>query len=172
MHSEDPDIGLLLKWKLQSEDRPCRDKVAAGSPAVRILWLKWPQVFIQNTVLFRKWIFIQNTVLFRKWISVDSTLSYDQLVQSSVLRKEVLQSMHNSITSAHLGVHKTVTKIKQTFYWYKMNDSVRLWISQCSFYEARRRPAKKPITPLTEYSVGFLWIVYRLASSVLSQTLR
>ena len=143
MQSEDPDIGILLKWKLQSEDRPCRDKVAAESPAVRSLWLQWSQLFIQNGVLFRK------------WISVDSTLSYDQLVLPSVLRKEVLQSMHNSITSAHLGVHKTVTKIKQNFYWYKMNDSVRLWISQCSFCEARKRPAKKPKAPLTEYSVGF-----------------
>ena len=94
-------------------------------------------------------------MLFRKWISVDSTLSYDQLVLPSVLRKEVLQSMNNSITSAHLGVHKTVTKIKQNFCWYKMNDSVRLWISQCSFCEARKRPAKKPKAPLTEYSVGF-----------------
>ena len=40
MQSEDPNIGLLLKWKLQSEDRPCRDKVAAESPAVSSLWLQ------------------------------------------------------------------------------------------------------------------------------------
>ena len=94
--------------------------------------------------------FYSKSVLFRKWVSVDSTLSYDQLVLPSVLRNKVLQSMHNSITSAHLGVHKTATKIKQIFYWYKMNDSVWLWISQCSFCEARKRPAKKPKAPMTE----------------------
>ena len=94
-------------------------------------------------------------MLFRKWISVDSSISYDQLPLPSVFSKEVLQSMHNRINSAHLEVHKTVTKIKQNFYWYKMNDSVRLWISQCSFCKARKRPAKKPKSPLTEYNVGF-----------------
>ncbi|MCG8033309.1 MAG: DDE-type integrase/transposase/recombinase [Candidatus Thiodiazotropha taylori] len=143
MQSEDPDIGLFLKWKLQFKDRPCRDKIAAESPAVRSLWLQWSQLFVQNGVLFRK------------WISVDSTLSYDQLVLPSVLRKEVLQSMHNGITAAHLGVHETVMKIKQNFYWYKMKESVRLWVGQCSFCEARKRPTKKPKAPLKEYSVGF-----------------
>ena len=63
--------------------------------------------------------------------------------------------MHNSVTAAHLGVHKTASKIKQNFYWYRLKESVRLWISQCSFCEARKRPAKKPKAPLTEYSVGF-----------------
>ena len=36
-----------------------------------------------------------------------------------------------------------------------MNNSVWLWISQRSLCEARKRPAKKPKAPLTQYSVGF-----------------
>ena len=143
MQSEDSDIGCILKWKEQFKERPCRDKIAAESPAVRSLWLQWSQLFVQNGVLFRK------------WTSEDSSLCYDQLVLPNILRKEVLQSMHSSVTAAHLGVHKTATKIKQNFYWYRMKESVRLWISQCSFCEARKRPARKPKAPLTEYSVGF-----------------
>lgn len=143
MQWDDPDIGVVLKWKSQSDERPSRDIVAAESPAVRSLWLQWMQLFVKNGLLFKK------------WVSEDNVLSHDQLVLPSVLRKQVLCSLHNGITSAHLGVHKTVAKIKQNFYWYKMNDSVRLWISQCSFCEARKRPAKRPKAPLTEYSVGF-----------------
>ena len=59
------------------------------------------------------------------------------------------------MTAAYLGVKKTAEKIKQNFYWYKMKESVRLWISQCSFCEAQKRPAKRPRAPLTEYCVGF-----------------
>ena len=36
---DDPDIGIVLKWKWQSDERPSRDIVAAESPAVRSLWL-------------------------------------------------------------------------------------------------------------------------------------
>lgn len=141
MQSDDPDIGTVLKWKLQSPERPRRDIVAAESPAIRSLWLQWSQIFVRNGLLFRKWVSTNN--------------AYDQFVLPSLLRKEVLKSMHDSVTAAHLGVHKTVAKIKQNFYWYKMNDSVRLWIKQCSFCGARKRPARKPRAPLMEYSVGF-----------------
>ncbi|MCG8112852.1 MAG: RNase H-like domain-containing protein [Candidatus Thiodiazotropha taylori] len=143
MQLADPDIGTVLSWKLQSQNRPSRDKVAAESPAIRNLWLQWQQLFVQNGLLFRK------------WVSADSTSSYYQFVLPSILRREVLKSLHNDITSAHLGVHKTVSKVKQNFYWYKMNESVRLWIKQCSFCEARKRPAKRAKAPLKEYSVGF-----------------
>ena len=73
MQSDDSDIGCLLQWKQQFTERPCRDKVAAESPAVRSLWLQWPQLFVRNGVLFRK------------WTSADSSLCYDQLVLPSIL---------------------------------------------------------------------------------------
>lgn len=112
MQSDDPDIGIVLNWKLQSDERPSPDIVAAA----RHLWLQWQQLIVQNGLLSKK------------WVSVDNTSSYDQFILPSLLRKEVMKSLHNSITSAYLGVHKTVAKVKQNFYWYKMNDSVRIWI--------------------------------------------
>ncbi len=81
--------------------------------------------------------------------------SYDQLVVPSILHKNILQASHNDITSAHLGVRKTMDKIKSNFYWYKMSESVKSWIKQCSFCGGRKRPANTPKAPLQEYCVGY-----------------
>ena len=35
MQNSDPDIGILIKWRLNSSERPCRDFVAGESPYVR-----------------------------------------------------------------------------------------------------------------------------------------
>ena len=34
--------------------------------------------------------------------------------------------------AGHLGVKKTTNKIKQKFYWYRLKDSVKLWIHNCT----------------------------------------
>ena len=143
MQLEDPSIGAILKFVLQSEERPSRDIIAAESPATRNLWLQWSQLVVEDSVLFRK------------WISVDGLKSYKQLILPTVLRNEIIGLSHNTITCAHLGVKKTVQKLKLNFYWYKMEDSVRLWIRQCDKCGARKRPHKRPRAALTEYTVGF-----------------
>ncbi len=143
LQMNDPDISSILSWRIKSADRPSRDVIAAESPAIRCLWLQWPQLFVKNGMLFRK------------CVVTNETKSYDQLVLPRILHREILQATHNSITSAHLGVKKTKERIKLNFYWYNMNQAVKLWINRCSFCGGRKRPAKKPKTPLQEYSVGY-----------------
>ena len=57
----------------------------------------------------------KNGLLLKKWVLEDNVLSQDQLVLPSVLRKQVLCSLHNDITSAHLGVHLCIEF--QWTYW-------------------------------------------------------
>jgi transposase InsO family protein len=143
MQKEDSDIGKILFWLSSSDIRPPRDKVAAESPATRSLWLQWSQLYLKDGILFRK------------FIQTDNVTSYDQLVLPSLLRNQVIKASHNAILSGHLGVKKTLAKIKMNFYWYKMSSSVKLWIKQCAFCGARKKPNKKAKAPLQEYYVGF-----------------
>ena len=61
---------------------------------------------------------------------------------------------HDAVTSAHLGVKKTIKKTKRQFYWYKLKESVREWIRKCSKCGARKRPHQTPRAPLEDYRVG------------------
>ena len=52
MQKSDPDIGILIKWKLNLSERPCRDIVAGESPYVRHFWLLWDQLCLKDGILF------------------------------------------------------------------------------------------------------------------------
>ena len=118
MQKNDPEIGRLIEWKSVSTVRPNRDLVAGESPYVRHLWLLWDQLCLKDGVLFKQ------------WIAHSGTQVYLQLVLPSILKKQVLESSHSALSSAHLGVNKTVNKIKQNFYWYRLKESVRDYMCQ------------------------------------------
>ena len=96
---DDSDIGPILKWKIDSSERPNRDIIAAESPATRCLWLQWSQLTVKNKVLYRK------------NVSNVKSKTYEQLVLPVLLQKEVMKATHYSILSGHLGVKKTVQKL-------------------------------------------------------------
>ncbi len=121
IQADDPDIGPVLRWKLASDDRPSRDIVAAESPVTRNLWLFWSQLFVKDGILFKK------------WVSTNSIEDYDQLVLPTILHNDVMKLAHSTLPSAHLGVNKTVDKLRRSFYGLRMSDSVRKWIKQCDF---------------------------------------
>ena len=112
MQRDDPDIGKLIQWKLHSEVRPGRDWAVGESPYVRHLWLLWDQLCFKDGVLFKQ------------WVAHKGTESYLQLVLPSILEKQVLESAHSAISSGHVGVQKTASKIQRMFYWYQ-------WKKQC-----------------------------------------
>ncbi|MES9883466.1 MAG: reverse transcriptase domain-containing protein [Sedimenticola sp.] len=143
MQLDDPDIGPVLRWQLASSDRPSRDSVAGESPYTRNMWLYWSQLCVKNGVLFKR------------WVSTDSKEDYDQLVLPTILQKDVMKLVHSALPSAHLGVNKTVEKLRLSFYWFRMSDSVRQWIKQCDFCGERKKPVKGAKAPLQKYTVGY-----------------
>ena len=139
---QDPDISFVVNWLKADSQRPPRDVVAGYSPSVRNYWLHWDLLILIDGVLFRKYI-----------TSTDQECLL--LVVPKVLQKEILLSAHDSVTGAHLGINKTLSKITRRFHWYKMRDSVKLHIKQCEKCAFRKRPNKLPRSPLTEYTVGY-----------------
>lgn len=143
LQMNDPEIGKVISWKTESNVRPERDLVAGESPFVRHLWLIWDQL----TVL--------DGVLFKKWISCKGTQSYLQLILPSILKQQVLESAHSAISSGHLGVNKTTSKLQQSFYWYRLKESVKDFIQNCVTCGSRKRPGKTPKSPMIEYTVSY-----------------
>jgi transposase InsO family protein len=139
--TQDPDLAPVIDW-LQKKEKPSRDEAAAFSPVTRNLWLQYDQLSLQQGVLCRS----QPQVH-------DASPCY-QLVVPKSLQKEVLASLHDSLSGAHLGLKKTVSKLKQRFYWFGFKTSVRDWIRNCVSCGARKRPHHTPRAPLQSYRVG------------------
>jgi len=54
--------------------------------------------------------------------------SWQQLVVPHTLREEIMRELRSGALEGHLGVDKTVSKIKERFYWPGMFQEVDQWI--------------------------------------------
>ena len=62
--------------------------------------------------------------------------------------------MHDAPTSGHLGLKKTLAKVRDRYFWYGLRRDVENWVRNCNICGASKGPAKKPKAPLKLYSVG------------------
>lgn len=65
----------------------------------------------------------QNNQLRRKWKLV--------VGRDEALRRELLTYYHDSSLGGHSGVHATVKRISQWFYWKGLRKDVRNWVREC-----------------------------------------
>jgi hypothetical protein len=49
----------------------------------------------------------------------------------SVLRLRILNENHDSKVAGHCDQFKTIERLKQNFYWFKMDDDVRDYVRSC-----------------------------------------
>ena len=71
-------------------------------------WCKLVQLWDQ--------LFVKNGILWRFFEDMDGLDGVNQLVVPDSLKNEVLSGVHEGIGGGHLGVEKTVVKLKERFY--------------------------------------------------------
>ena len=64
-------------------------------------------------------------------LSKDSPIPRHAVVVPETLEPEILKGVHDSPFSGHIGVIKTLDKIRDRFYWPGMRESVELYIREC-----------------------------------------
>lgn len=47
------------------------------------------------------------------------------------LRPSILQQLHNSVTGGHLGMKKTLSKVRQRYFWNGLRKFVEEWCRTC-----------------------------------------
>ena len=66
----------------------------------------------------------------------------------------VIQSLHNGVGGEHLGLTKTLAKIKDRFFWPEMRGDVEDWCQQCLNCASRKSATQNPRAPLIPSYVG------------------
>ena len=100
---------------------------------------------------------IVNGNLYRKWESNNGNHFDLHIVLPSKLRTIVLNQLHNTVTGGHLGIRKTLSKVKKRYFWYKMRQYVQYWCNKCDICASKKSPHKKPKAPMKQYIVGAPW---------------
>ena len=76
-----------------------------------------------------------------------------QIVVPPVLRKEILFMLHSHRSSGHLGIRKTLGKIRQRFYWPGHKADVERWCKDCKICECTNSSLNPPKAPLQQMPV-------------------
>ena len=71
-----------------------------------------------------------------------------------VIRRELVDHMHNSVFGGHLGTKKTINKILQKHYWYNLGDDVKVWMKRCDVCAANKLPGKKLVASMGDMRTG------------------
>ena len=112
-------------------------KLCQESHEVRTLCSQWSQLELRQGILYRKWD-PSNT----------KDKSVNQYVVPQALRQEILHQLHNHKTSGHLGVRRTLCKVRERFYWPGYKQDITRWVSKCkvcSSHKAGHMQKKAPL---------------------------
>lgn len=97
---------------------------------------------------------MRDGALYRAWETPAGDKVVPQLILPKQLRREAFDQLHSTPTAGHMGVNKTVDRLRQRFYWPHCHQDVKDWCSSCDVCASRRGPPRKSRAPLAQYNVG------------------
>jgi len=135
MQAEDETISVVLEW-LQSNHEPSSDELRLHPLEIRTLWALRSELQLRENVLIRV---LGNKV---------------QLIVPFNLRRGLFDNVHAGPLSAHLGSDRTLSQLKQEYYWPGMRRDIITWYRQCTQCARGRGPPNRPHGALQKVTVG------------------
>ena len=152
--SENRDIRLIKEW-VEKGEKPNSDTIAKESWFVKSMLNQWQLLKIHNGLLVRCW----------KILGTDNVVW--QAVVPLCLRRKVLKYSHDIKASGHLGIKKTVSKIRQAYYWPGLQNDVRSYIGGCEKCAKRKNPIPTRVAPMQVVRSGYP--MERIAMDILGE---
>lgn len=139
---EDPDIFQTLEW-MKAGTRPKREEIVGTNPTIGNLWSQFDRLRLEDGLLCRE------------YETEDGTSSFLQLCLPRKLVSQVLQLLHDSPTSGHLGVQKTSERVQARYYWKGWRQDVEDHCRSCKKCGERNAPGKLPRARLGTCPSGY-----------------
>ena len=143
LQMNDPDIARVWQWRQTSSERPDSSISVMESAEVQGLLAQWNRLIIQNQILYR----IPTTC------NLDDH-SHLQYVVPRAYRLDIMHLVHDIRLSGHLGIEKTQKRISNRFFWPRMYEDVRRWVTSCPACQRRKGAAHPNRSPLAKMLVG------------------
>ena len=136
--SNDPILKKVISW-VQTKQKPPWEEISHLDATSKYYWARFDSLIYERDILYHKW--------------EDSSPKFQAVVPSS-LTEEVLRGAHDSLSGGHLGIKKTLSKIRDKYMWHHMAKDVKHYCQLCDKCAARKGPGKTPKAPLQKYIVG------------------
>jgi transposase InsO family protein len=142
-----------MKW-VESGTKPPSTTISGHSQFVKAICSQWDALEIDDGMLFRR----------KKQKNGSSIL---QAIVPFSERRTLLGQYHDERTSAHLGVKKTLAKIKRKYYWPGLQKDVKSYIAGCEKCQRRKPPNKTKKAPMQVVTSGSP--MERIATDILGE---
>ena len=139
---KDKAISRVKGW-VESNKKPERKEIDGESYFIKSLISQWERLQIEQGILVRRWDILGTDEV--RWQGI--------IPQSH--RLLVLKFSHDIKASGHLGIKKTLGKIRQSFYWPGLQNDVKLYVNGCDFCGRRKDPLKTKKAPMEITRSGF-----------------
>ena len=139
---QDSKISTVLRWKNASVDRPKWEDVSHLDTDCKTYWSQWNRLVVRNGILYRRWV-CEKT---------DSDLF--ELVVPETWRNDIVKMFHADPGAGHLGVKRTVERIRSRAYWPRVTETVKRFCERCEQCQRKKAPAKSPRAPMKTYVSG------------------
>ena len=90
----------------------------------------------------------------KKWVLKDGKVGFQQTVVPKVLRADLLWETHGGVAGGHLGVRKTLSRLRHRYYWVGLRRDVEEWCRARDVCSAKKGPPRRGRAPLQLYQVG------------------
>ena len=135
----DPEIGPIVRLRLQQSEKPSIEQLLPESEASKMLHGQWELLELVNGVLYRR------------WCGKDGKPDVLQLLVPSALRQDFLNRSHSGMCGGHLGVRRTTDQIQQRAFWLGWRRDIQRFCRQCSTcngYFRGQLPRSGPLQPM------------------------
>ncbi|KRY36494.1 Uncharacterized protein T01_4900 [Trichinella spiralis] len=137
---DDPEIQQVITWLSTNN---WQDKTPEGNRKLKSFWAQRRRIKMTNGVLTREW----------EALGTNKKTLLPVIPRTRV--PEVLDLIHNHPTGGHLGVAKSLEKIRQRFYWPQQREDVEDWCRLCDACASRKAPQAKARAPMQIQPVGY-----------------
>ena len=107
-----PVLSRVANW-LKAGERPPRKDVERGGRELLSYWSEWSRLVLKDDLVWRRW-----------EDEVSGNELYQQLCLPRKLVAKVLKELHDTPTSGHMGISRTVKRARERFYWHGLRDDV------------------------------------------------
>ena len=140
--NQDPKISTVIGWKSASTERPNWERVSHLDPDHKSYWSPWNRLIVKDDILYRR------------WICEKTGRDHLELVVPDTWRNEIIKMFHADPGAGHMGVKRTVERIRTRAYWLRMTETVKRFCEKCEQCQKKKNPAKSPKAPMKTYVSG------------------
>ena len=137
--TEDRNLAQVKAW-LEEGERPAFETLNNAEAYLKNLWAQFNCLKLCNGKVVRT-------------CKLPCGEEVTQLVVPPALRKEIFGFLHSSPLGGHMGINKTIAKIRKRFYWPSYRDDIIRWCQWCEPCQKRKDSTQKR-APLQQKPVG------------------